>query len=360
MKGMQKIRHGSSFAGVLNYALDRDQTHKKEPGRVIGGNVDAGTPTELASQFQATADLRPDIQKPVWHQSLRLPKGEHLPPEKWEAVANDYMQKMGFTAQNPRVYIQHNDRNGEHIHIIASRINMNGQCHNGSHESMKSTRIIAELEQKHGLTQTKTAERDKHGKTLMPQHTRIKKGERDKALREQELPTRTKIQKLVDRVISRIGGAMGFTAKDLAEKLEEQGVNINPNISDTTGNFNGFSFHMDSQYFKGSQLGASYTKKGLTERGMTYDAKTQAKALQKMKAQNKQLWDEKPDDEQTTKKKDDTMTNKNTPTEPEPFDYLSAIENQNNNTDKDKNNAKNPDITTDNTFQHSQRPALRP
>ena len=358
MKGMQKIRHGSSFSGVLTYAIDRDPAHKKEPGRVVGGNVDAGTTAEMASQFQATADLRPDIGKPVWHQSLRLPAGEHLSDEKWEAVANDYMNRIGFTHGNPRVYIQHNDRNGEHIHIIASRISLDGKCHNGSHESMKSTRIIAELEQKHGLNQTKTAQLDAHGKTLMPQHTRIKKSERDKALREQELPTRTKIQKLVDRVIQKIGGAMGFTAKDLAENLEAEGVNINPNISDTTGNFNGFSFHMDSQYFKGSQLGASYTKKGLTERGMTYDAKTQAKALQKMKAQNKQLWDEKPDDEQT---KDDTMTTKNRPTEPEPFDYLSAIEKQNNTTDKDKTNAKNPDFTTtDNANQHSQRPNFRP
>ena len=73
MKGMQKIRHGSSFSGVLNYALDRNPAHKKEPGRVVGGNLDAGTTAELALQFQATTDLRPDILKPVWHQSLRLP-----------------------------------------------------------------------------------------------------------------------------------------------------------------------------------------------------------------------------------------------------------------------------------------------
>ena len=358
MKGMQKIRHGSSFSGVLNYALDRDSQHKKEQGRVVGGNVDTGTTAEIAHQFQAVADLRPDILKPVWHQSLRLPTGEHLSDQKWAEVADDYMHRMGFTAQNPRVYIQHNDRDGEHIHIIASRISLDGKCHNGSHESMKSTRIIAEIEQKHGLKQTKTAQLDAHGKTLMPQHTRIKKDERDKALREQELPTRTKIQKLVDRVINRIGGAMGFTAKDLAENLEAEGVNIKPNVSDTTGTFNGFSFHKDGQYFKGSQLGTDYTKKGLTERGMTYDVATQAKALQALKAQNKTLWDEKPDDEQT---KDDTMTNKNTPAEPEPFDYLGAIEKQSNTADKDKTNAKNPDFTTtDNAKQHSQRPTLRP
>ena len=358
MKGMQKIRHGSSFSGVLTYAIDRDKDHKKEPGRVVGGNVDAGTTAELANQFQATADLRPDIAKPVWHQSLRLPAGEHLSDERWAEVADDYMSKMGFTAQNPRVYIQHNDKAGEHIHIIASRINLDGKCHDGGHESMKSTRIIAEIEQKHGLTQTKTAQIDSNGKTLMPQHTRIKKGERDKALREQELPTRTKIQKLVDKVINRLSTAIGFSAKDLAENLEKEGVNINPNISDTTGNFNGFSFHMDSQYFKGSQLGINYTKKGLTERGMTYNKEAEAKALQKMKAQNKELWAEKPDGEQ---KKDDTMTTKNRPAEPEPFDYLGAIEKQNNNTNKDNTNAKNPDFTTtDNANQHSQRPALRP
>jgi hypothetical protein len=333
MKGMQKIRHGADFSGVLTYALDRDQAHKKEPGRVVGGNVDAGTTAELANQFQATADLRPDIQKPVWHQSLRLPKAEHLTQEKWADVADDYMEQMGFTAQNPRIYIQHNDKDGEHIHIIASRINTNGECHNGSHESMKSTRIIAELEQKHGLTQTKTAETDSDGKTVMPTRTRTKKGERDQALREQELPTRTKIQVLVDKVINKISGAMGFTAKDLAETLEAEGVKINPNVSDTTGAFNGFSFHMDAQFFKGSQLGTGYTKKGLFERGMTYDKELEAKALQKMKAQNKKLWSEKPDDYEA--ENETSCENKKSRTdypistetqEQEPFDYLKMLD----------------------------------
>ncbi len=324
---MQKIRHGANFSGVLTYALERDHAHKKEPGRVVGGNIDIGATAELATQFQATANLRPDIEKPVWHQSLRLPEDENLTPEKWAEVANEYMQKMGFTAQNPRIYIQHNDRDGEHIHIIASRIDTNGQCHNGSHESMKSTRIIAELEQKHGLTQTKTAETDRNGKTVMPERTRMKKNERDMALREQELPQRRTIQMLVDRVIKRIGGVMGFSAKELAETLEAEGVKVNPNISKTTGTFNGFSFYMGNQYFKGSQLGGAYTKKGLTERGMTYDKKSEAEALQKIKTQNKQLWSEKPDNDNETQTQTQTQNSKSVATEAELIHYLGTIVN---------------------------------
>lgn len=298
MKGMQKIKRGTSFTGVLSYALDRDA--KKQPGWVVGGNIEGHSTSDIVQQFQTTADMRPDIEKPVWHQSLRLPKGEHLSDEKWTEVADDYMKRMGFKQQNPRIYIQHNDKAGEHIHIIASRVSMDGELYYGQNENLKSTRIIQDLEIKHGLTQTKSVEIDKDGKTIMPDKTKIKKNERDMAIREQELPARRNIQIAIDKTIARISNNQQFTASALAEKLEENGVKVNPNIS-KTGTFNGFSFSMNDQFFKGSQLGKTYTKKGLSERGMTYDIKNDANILREYKAKNKDMWNDLPDDDTTQK-----------------------------------------------------------
>lgn len=296
MKGMQKIKRGTSFSGVLSYALDRDD--KKQPGWVVGGNIEGHSTSDIVQQFQTTADMRPDIEKPVWHQSLRLPKGEHLSDEKWTEVADDYMKRMGFKQQNPRIYIQHNDKAGEHIHIIASRVSMLGELYYGQNENLKSTRIIQDLEIKHGLTQTKSVDIDQDGKTIMPDKTKIKKNEREMAIREQELPPRRNIQIEIDKTIARISHNQQFTASALAEKLEENGVKVNPNIS-KTGTFNGFSFAMDDQFFKGSQLGKTYTKKGLSERGMTYDIKNDADILREYKAKNKDMWNDSISDDDT-------------------------------------------------------------
>ncbi len=157
MKGMQKIKRGKSFSGVALYVLKLGSHHKSDPV-LIGGNMLSGSVFELISEFNVTKQLRPDVQKPVWHNSLRLPSGESLTSEKWSSIADDYMKLMGFSDTNLRCYVLHDDSAGQHIHIIASRIDLNGgKLYLGRNENLISTRIISELEIAHSLTVTKTA-----------------------------------------------------------------------------------------------------------------------------------------------------------------------------------------------------------
>ena len=156
MKGMRKIRRGKNFAGVVQYALKPGSHHKSDP-IVIGGNMLSGFALELISEFNGTKQLRPDVQKPVWHNSLRLPNGESLTNEQWSSIADDYMERMGFSDTHLRCYVLHDD-DGQHIHIIASRIDMaDGKLYLGRNENLISTRIISEIEIDHNLTVTKTA-----------------------------------------------------------------------------------------------------------------------------------------------------------------------------------------------------------
>ncbi len=95
MKGMQKIKRGKSFAGVAQYALKPGAHHKCDPV-VIGGNMLGDSALELVAEFDRSKQLRPDVQKPVWHNSLRLPQGESLTNQQWKRIADDYMKRMGF------------------------------------------------------------------------------------------------------------------------------------------------------------------------------------------------------------------------------------------------------------------------
>lgn len=135
MKGMQKIKRGKSFAGVVRYALKPGSHHKSDP-TVIGGNMLGGSALELISEFNGTKQLRPDVQKAVWHNSLRLPDTESISNDQWVNIADDYMKRMGFSDTHLRCYVLHDD-DGQHIHIIASRIDIaGGKLYLGKNENL--------------------------------------------------------------------------------------------------------------------------------------------------------------------------------------------------------------------------------
>lgn len=155
MKGMQKIKRGKNFAGVVFYALRPASHHKVDPV-VVGSNMMGCLAKELIAEFGATKTLRPDVAKPVWHNSLRLPKGESLTAKQWSYIADDYMARMGFSETHLRCYILHDDEDGQHIHIIASRVSLDaGKLYLGKNENLASTRIIQQLERDYNLTRTK-------------------------------------------------------------------------------------------------------------------------------------------------------------------------------------------------------------
>ena len=249
MKGMRKIKRGKSFAGVVQYALKPGAHHKSDPV-VIGGNMLGDSASKLITEFDGTKQLRPDVQKPVWHNSLRLPDGETLSNDQWVNIADDYIKRMGFSDTHLRCYVLHDD-DGQHIHIIASRIDMaGGKLYLGRNENLISTRIISELEIDHNLTVTKTAP------AIAPKQPKRKKISRN----EQMLSARTgvpcpkkSLQQIIDKSLTDKPDLLTFT-----KRLEEAEVGWTANIA-STGKMNGFSFSYRDIAFKASKLGKAYS-----------------------------------------------------------------------------------------------------
>ncbi|EOV4132838.1 relaxase/mobilization nuclease domain-containing protein, partial [Yersinia enterocolitica] len=250
MKGMQKIRRGKSFAGVVHYVLKSGSHHKSDP-IVIGGNMLSDSALELIAEFDDTKQLRPDVQKPVWHNSLRLPCGESLTNEQWVMFADDYMQRMGFSDTHLRCYVLHDDEAGQHIHIIASRINLiGGKLYLGKNENLISTRIISEFEIVHGLTITKAASSTK---PAQPKRKRISRNEQMLSQRTGVLSHKEALQQLIDKSLADTPELLTFI-----KRLEEAEVGWTANVA-RTGKMNGFSFSYRDIAFKASQLGKSYS-----------------------------------------------------------------------------------------------------
>ncbi|HCM9264868.1 TPA: relaxase/mobilization nuclease domain-containing protein [Enterobacter hormaechei subsp. hoffmannii] len=255
MKGMQKIKRGKNFSGVVFYAL-RPASHHKTPPSVIGGNMIGSNAGELIAEFNATKALRPDVAKPVWHNSLRLPKNEALTDAQWSEIADDYMSRMGFSETHLRCYVLHDDAAGQHIHIIASRIELSsGKLYLGKNENLISTRIIEELEQDYQLTRTKGTD------AMKPSSSPAKrKKSRNEAMLEErtgEPCPKSIIQRAIDSITLN-----PIAIDDFVEKLNSMGITAKSNIA-STGKMNGFSFECKGVVFKASQLGKKYSWKNL-------------------------------------------------------------------------------------------------
>ncbi|MEB7374072.1 relaxase/mobilization nuclease domain-containing protein [Enterobacter hormaechei] len=258
MKGMQKIKRGKTFNGLISYLLKPASHHKSDP-YVVGGNVIESFAEALSAEFNATKLLRSDVSKPVWHNSLRLPAGEQITTEQWKLLADDYMKRMGFSETHLRAYVLHDDKDGQHIHIVASRIDStSGKLYLGKNENLISTRIIQDLEKDYQLIRTKGTD------ALKPSTSPAKrKKSRNEAMMEKrtgELCPKTIIQNALEVFL-----ADKPSTTEFVHQLNAQNIRAIPNIA-STGSMNGFSFEYNGIAFKASQLGKSYSWTALQDK----------------------------------------------------------------------------------------------
>ena len=251
MKGMQRIKRHKSFINVVKYVLKPGSHHKSDP-TIIGGNMTGAYSKELIAEFDTASELRTDIAKPGWHNSLRLPKNDEITNEQWKLIADDYMKQMGFSDTHLRCYVLHDDATGQHIHIIANRIDsLSGKVHLGRHESLVSGRIIQGLEIKYGLTITKAADPKKTASSL-----KVKKLSRNETMYEKrtgEVCNKKELQNIIDKSLTGKPELNTFI-----KRLEDNQVACKANRA-SSGKMNGFSFEYQSVAFKASQLGKKYS-----------------------------------------------------------------------------------------------------
>ena len=258
-----KVERGGGFRGVLDYALGKDGGNACE---IIGGTMSGLTPQELSAEFRLSREARPGVARPVWHTSLSLPPGDSLTSDRWAEVAADFMDGMGL-GDHQHVVIRHHDTEIDHIHIISSRIGLDGTVWHGKWEARQAIQLTQELEERHGLTRTKGLV-DGPAPIKTPSRKEI-----EMSVRTGDAPPRLMLQQIVDAATAEPGSVFDFI-----DRIEAAGAVARPNVA-TTGKMNGFSFEYGGIPFKGSDLGKAYTWKGLQGRGITYDQDRDGEAL---------------------------------------------------------------------------------
>ncbi|KZX61912.1 hypothetical protein A3712_24390 [Vibrio sp. HI00D65] len=251
------VNRGDGFRGVLNYVFDegKDRTGDKKP-EVVAGNVSGRGARDLAREFSVSRALRDNVKSPVWHTSLSLPEGEKLDSGRWDRAVNLFLKEMSLdTSKHQFVAVRHNDTDKDHVHIIASRIGLDGSLWHGRKDVFNAIEATQVIERELDLTLTAGYfELDKNGNKTKRKTPRkqAKQKEIQMSARTGEAPQRLILQKIIDEAIK-----AKVSVFDFIQQLEVAGVTVRPNVA-KTGRLNGFSFVLGGIPFKGSDLGDNY------------------------------------------------------------------------------------------------------
>jgi Relaxase/Mobilisation nuclease domain len=274
-----KVMHNSSFRATTRYVLE------KSGATLIGGSIAGESVKELVAEFMWSNDLNPGLKHPVWHMSLSLPHDEHLSDDQFSDLATQYFAGMVLLADDHKLvadrdrfqqrraefvldglseyqYLvaRHSDQEHDHVHIVASRINLNtGNGVELWRDKTRNQKILRCLEVEYGLTPVQNSwDVGKKSAT---------KGQLEKQATTGEASIQSRLQDLIEQA------AIGQPEMpELFERLMRQGVEVRHGWT-RTGKSKGISYSLEDVAFAGNQLGQRYSFPGLQKHlGVDYQA----------------------------------------------------------------------------------------
>jgi hypothetical protein len=106
--------------------------------------------TSLHNEMCDIALMNDRVKNPFFDISLSLVPGENLSNDTFISLANDYMKEMGY-GNACYAIVRHNDREHQHVHILSTTIDFDGNHIDDKHTHYKSQMISRKLEEKYGL-----------------------------------------------------------------------------------------------------------------------------------------------------------------------------------------------------------------
>lgn len=229
---------------------------------------------EMIREFDSVEAMRrmsidsDKLIKPVFHAMLSLRPGESLTTAQWRTAVQTYLADLGFDETNQYVAVMHQDKDHQHVHIVANRIRLNDDFGmvKDSNERSVSLESVSGIEDRFNLS-----------KAPKPKDTwgvSITHAELQASIRDNDLPMKHKM-------IAKIAGAIEATnAVDgdmftFTRLLRKQKVYINLTLNEE-GQPKGISFEFDGKHISGRQLKRSRLTwhKLTTQEGIHYDPET--------------------------------------------------------------------------------------
>jgi hypothetical protein len=273
-----KITKGSEFAGLTQYILG------KETAQLLCTNLAGSTPQEFWQQLETTKLLNADVLYPVCHASISFAI------EDTAKLNNDILLTVADTARkgmniDNSLYFAatHSDRKHFHLHIAASRIDIEGNCVSDWRNFYHLEKTLRTLEEKLELKKVNCSwevERTAPS-TGQERRKRREKEEWEKGLR-QTPPEPSAVEKTQNAIARHIA-----PEKNLSQLFADlKNHNIFPRFAlNSSGQILGISYLTDGVAVKGSKLGrnkGACTLAGLTRRGIIIDLEPDRESISDM------------------------------------------------------------------------------
>lgn len=206
--------------------------------------------------------------KPIFHAVLALRHGESLTVNQWASAVRDYMSDLGFTGNNKYVAVMHQDKDHQHVHIVANRIHLDHgfSIVSDKNERYKSMDSAAKLEDGFGLS--------KAPRPIDTWGIAYSHGEVVAARGDGTIPLRAKM-------IAKIAGAIELTASEHGDMftfvryLRLQKVYIHLTLR-SDGQPSGIAYEFDGTIISGRKLKRSRLtfQRLITQECINYDPAT--------------------------------------------------------------------------------------
>ncbi|WP_337884479.1 relaxase/mobilization nuclease domain-containing protein [Fischerella thermalis] len=277
-----KIKKGKSFAGLTKYILE------KEEAELLCTNLAGETPQDFYRQLAATRQLNPRVESPVSHISLSFALGERPNQQQLQEIVEGTLLGMGF--DNCLYFAAtHNDRNHFHLHIAASRINIDGECVSDWWDKRRLEKVLRNLESQFNLTSVPCSWEVDHTAPSTGQKRRMMRERQEFELRlRNKPPSYSAVEKIQDAINTTIQPEMTMT--QFLEKLQTAGVETKVKVT-KEGIIQGISYSTDGVAFQARKLGRNgkaCTLKGLLARGIDFDLERDVLALVQRATSNSQ------------------------------------------------------------------------
>ena len=229
---MGDLKKRASFVRVVNYV-----NNPKKARLIDSKDVRLDENAAIARSMQGQADDKPGrkLNNPVYHISLNFAHEDapKLTDGLMAEIAREYMKRMGIV-NTQYVTCCHTDREHPHLHIVANRVDNDGNTISDRNDAIRNVAVCKALTREYGLHFSK-------GKVNV---------------KSDRLRGKDKVKyKIYDAVKAAMSRCNSWS--ELCDRLVKQGIEVNFKFNRYNGNIVGVSFTKDGISFSGSRIDRS-------------------------------------------------------------------------------------------------------
>ena len=156
---MGDMKKRASFARLVNYV-----NNPKKARLIDSKDVRLDNNASIARSMQGQADDKPGrkLKNPVYHISLDFAHEDapKLTDDLMTEIAREYMKRMGIV-NTQYVTCRHTDREHPHLHIVANRVDNDGNTISDRNDAIRNVAVCKALTREYGLHFSKGKEKVK-------------------------------------------------------------------------------------------------------------------------------------------------------------------------------------------------------